>query len=156
MTDLESRLRVLEDQMAVQQLAARFTDAVNERNVPAFDGLWASDGAIWEIGRPLAARAQGQQNIVAMLGQLMRIQTYFMQLTHSGVITIEGDRATARWDMRERGKGDGSYYDNLAVYDDVLVRERHGWRFLSRSYTYRFLDQSAFAGEAFQALQSPS
>ena len=41
------------------------------------------------------------------------------------------------------------YYDNLAVYDDVLVREPAGWRFLERHYHYRFLDQTPFEGDAF-------
>ena len=73
----------------------------------------------------------------------------FMQMTHSGVVTIDGDRATARFVERERGQGDGTYYDNLAVYDDVLVREPAGWRFLERHYRYRFLDQTPFEGDAF-------
>jgi hypothetical protein len=111
--------------------------------------LWASDHPIWEIGPPLPSRAEGKDAIVAMLQGLYQIERYFMQMTHSGVITIDGDRATARFVERERGKGDGTYYDNLAIYDDVLVREPGGWRFLERHYRYRFLDQTPFAGDAF-------
>jgi hypothetical protein len=65
------------------------------------------------------------------------------------VITIDVDRATARLAVRERGKGDGTYYDNLAVYEDVLVRETGGWLFLERHYHYRFLDQTPYAVDAF-------
>ena len=72
-----------------------------------------------------------------------------MQMTHSGVIEIKGDRATARIVERERGRGESTYYDCLAVYEDVLVREADGWRFAKRFYQYRFLDQSPFGGEAF-------
>lgn len=154
MTDIDTRLRILEDQMAIQQLAARFTDAVNERDPAAFAGLWVDGDALWEIGEPLASRAQGREQIVAMLERLMAIESHFMQLTHSGVINLDGDRATARWDMRERGRGDGTYYDNLAVYNDILVRTLDGWRFQSRAYSYRFLDQSAFGGEAFEPIRS--
>jgi len=151
MIDTDTRLRILEDQMAIQQLAARFSDAVNERDVASFASLWAGSGAVWEIGEPLAARAEGVQAIIAMLERLMQIQRHFMQLTHSGVITLDGDRATARWDMREHGRGDDTFYDNLATYEDVLTREAGVWRFARRSYTYRFLDQSPFKGEAFNA-----
>ena len=148
-SSLEARLRAVEDRLEIQALAAKFSDAVNERNVAAFAQLWASDHSIWEIGPPLSSRAEGRDAIVAMLNGLYQIQRYFMQMTHSGVITIDGNRARARFVVRERGKGDGTYYDNLAVYDDLLVREPGSWRFLERHYRYRFLDQSPFAGDAF-------
>ena len=148
-TGLEARLRAVEDRLEIQALAARFSDAVNERDVAAFAQLWASDHPIWEIGPPLPSRAEGKDAIIAMLKGLFQIERYFMQMTHSGVITIDGDRATARFVERERGKGDRTYYDNLAVYDDVLVREPGGWRFLERHYRYRFLDQTPFEGDAF-------
>ena len=114
-----------------------------------FAELWASDNPIWEIGPPLPSRAEGKDAIIAMLQGLFKIEQYFMQMTHSGVITIDGDRATARFVERERGKGDGTYYDNLAVYDDVLVKESGAWHFQERHYRYRFLDQTPFAGDAF-------
>ena len=148
-TSLEARTRAIEDRQEIQALAARFSDAVNERDVIAFAQLWASDHPIWEIGPPLPSRAEGKDAIIAMLKGLYQIQRYFMQMTHSGVITIDDDRATARFVVRERGKGDGTYYDNLAVYDDVLVREPGGWRFFERHYRYRFLDQTPFTGDAF-------
>jgi len=137
--------------MEIQQLAARFSDAVNERDVAAFGGVWAEKDAVWEIGDPLPSRAEGRDAIVRMLEWLFTIEHYLMQMTHAGVITLDGDRATARFAIRERGRGRGSdsFYDNLAVYDDALVREPEGWRFLRRSYSYRFLDQERFTGVAF-------
>lgn len=149
LTNIQARLRAVEDQLEIQRLAARFSDAVNERNVEAFRGLWRSDRPIWEIGPPLHSRAEGIDQIVAMLRRLIQAEQYFMQMTHSGVIEIKGDQATARFVERERGRGESSYYDNLAVYEDVLVREADGWRFAKRSYRYRFLDQSPFGGDAF-------
>jgi hypothetical protein len=122
---------------------------VNERNIKAFSQLWASGNPVWEIGPPLSFRAEGLEAILELLRRLMSLQRYFMQMTHSGVVTIDGDRAAARFVEREHGRGDGSYYDNLAVYDDVLVRELGGWRFIERHYRYRFLDQEPFKGDAF-------
>ena len=148
-TSLEARLKAIEDRLEIQGLAARFSDAVNQRDVAAFTQLWASNHPIWDIGPPLPSRAEGKDAIVAMLQRLYQIERYFMQMTHSGVIALDGDRATARFVVRERGKGDGTYYDNLAVYDDILVREPEGWLFLERHYRYRFLDQTPFAGDAF-------
>lgn len=148
MRTLEERLRAVEDELSIRNLAARFTDAVNERDVAAFRQLWTND-AVWEIGPPLQSRAEGVDEIAALLSRLLEAEQYFMQMTHSGVIEIKGDRATARFVERERGRGESSYYDCLAVYEDVLVREGNGWLFAKRFYRYRFLDRSPFGGEAF-------
>ncbi|WP_423605660.1 nuclear transport factor 2 family protein [Sphingomonas sp. MS122] len=147
--DIEVRLRALEDHAEIQRLAARFSDAVNERDANAFGELWAGDGAVWEIGEPLPLRGEGRDGIVSMLESLFGVEHYFMQMTHSGVISVDGDRATARFAIREHGRGENTFYDNLAVYEDELVRGPAGWRFMRRSYSYRFLDQSPFAGTAF-------
>ena len=148
MRTLEERLNAVEDELSIRNLAARFTDAVNERDLASFRQLWTDD-AVWEIGPPLQSRAEGVEEIVALLRRLLQAEQYFMQLTHSGVIEVKGDRATARFVERERGRGESSYYDRLAVYEDVLVRKADGWRFAKRFYRYRFLDQSSFGGEAF-------
>ena len=147
--DILARLQAIEDRMEIQQLAARFSDAVNERDAAAFGALWADHGSVWEIGKPLPSRAEGRDAIVQMLQGLFTIERYFMQMTHSGVVTMDGDRATARFAIREHGRGADTFYDNLAVYDDELIREPDGWRFLRRSYSYRFLDQTPFTGVAF-------
>ena len=148
MRTLEERLKAVEDELSIRNLAARYTDAVNERDIGAFRELWTDD-AVWEIGPPLQSRAEGVDEIVALLSRLLQAEKYFMQMTHSGVIEIKGDRATARFVERERGRGESSYYDSLAVYEDLLMREADGWRFAKRFYQYRFLDQSPFGGEAF-------
>lgn len=148
MRTLEERLKTVEDELYIRNLVARFTDAVNERDIASFRQLWTDD-AVWEIGPPLQSRAEGVDEIAALLSRLLQTEQYFLQMTHSGVIEIEGDRATARFVERERGRGESSYYDSLAVYEDVLVREGDGWRFAKRFYRYRFLDQSPLGGEAF-------
>ena len=147
--DLATRLRAVEDELAIRALAARFSDCANERDYDGFADLWAAK-AVWEIGPPLPARAQGVKAICAMLRRLLEPQTMFLQMTHSGVVWLAGDTATARFVERERGRGETTFYENLAVYDDDLVREADGaWRYARRVYTYRYLDDSAFAGRIF-------
>ena len=148
MRTLEERLQAAEDELSIRNLAARYSDAVNQRDLVAFRQLWTGD-AVWEIGAPLQASAHGIDEIAGLLRRLLQAEKYFIQMTHSGVIEIRGDRATARFVEAERGRGESTYYDCLAVYEDVLVREAEGWRFAKRSYQYRFLDQSPFGGEAF-------
>ncbi|MBB3473547.1 nuclear transport factor 2 family protein [Sphingomonas sp. BK345] len=141
--DMETRLRALEDEAEIQRLAARFSDAVNERDVVAFRSLWADQDAVWEIGEPLPPRSEGRDAIVGMLEGLFVVKHYFMQMTHTGVIDIDGDRATARFAIREHGRGEDTFYD------DELVRQPDGWRFRRRSYLYRFLDQGPFPGNTY-------
>ncbi len=154
--DIETRLRLVEDELAIRHLTARFSDCVNERDFEGFTDLWAAR-ATWEIGPPLQSRAAGVDAIVDMLRRLLKPQTGFMQMTHSGVVKIDGDRATARFIEREHGFGRAaaadsadSFYENLAVYNDELIREIDGkWRFARRSYVYRYLDTSRFGGQVF-------
>lgn len=121
LTNIQARLRAVEDRLEIQGLAARFSDAVNERNFEAFGGLWRSGRPIWEIGPPLQARAEGIEEIVAMLRRLMQAEQYFMQMTHSGVIEIKGDQATARFVERERGRVSPALQINLVCGNSCLL-----------------------------------
>lgn len=152
--ELADRLRKVEDELAIRHLAARFTDAVNERDPAAFRELWTDD-AVWEIGEPFPSSAHGIEAIVEMLERLLEPKSLFIQLTHSGVISFTGEStASARFTERERGKGQKDYYENLAIYRDELVKQSNGWRFKRRRYEYRYLDTSAFAGIGFPADRS--
>ena len=102
MRTLEERLQAVEDELSIRNLVARYTDAINQRDLADFRQLW-TDNAVWEIGPPLQSRADGIDEIVALLSRLLQAEKYFMQMTHSGVIEIKGDRATARFVERERG-----------------------------------------------------
>lgn len=153
---IEDRLKRIEDELEIRHLAARFTDCANEADYAGFAHLWTPT-AVWEIGPPRETRAVGQAAIVDLLRRLLAMQVSFMQMTHSGVVILDGDRARARFVEREHAIGrapDGgtTYYENLAVYNDELVRGEDGrWRFARRSYVYRYLDSSPFAGEVFPA-----
>src|SRR5260370_2406361 len=113
MTTLEERLQAVEDELSIRNLVARYTDAVNQRDLAAFRQLWTDD-AVWEIGPPLQSRADGIDEIVALLRRLLQAEKYFMQMTHSGWIEIEGDRATARFVDADRGPRDSTCYDTDA------------------------------------------
>ncbi|MET1047902.1 MAG: nuclear transport factor 2 family protein [Hyphomicrobium sp.] len=152
--DMETRLRAVEDEAAIFRLAAHFSDVINERDVEAFVRLWANEGTVWQIGAPFPATAEGKDSIKVLLESLFKIERYFMQMTHTGVVTLDGNRATARFVMREHGRGDGSYYDNLAVYNDELAREEEGWRFVKRVYSYRFVNRKPLDEMAFEVRRS--
>jgi hypothetical protein len=149
MKTIEQRLQALEDEAAIRTLAARFADASILADYDEFTSLWAA-GGIWTIHEPFFASAAGIEKIDAMVRGLRKGRGFFVQFVHSGVIKLDGDKATARWVMREASEGPGdAYYNNYAVYEDSLVRSAEGWQFASRDYHYMWLDTSAFPGNVF-------
>ncbi len=146
---LEAKVRRMEDELAIRNLAAQFSDAVARWDYESFRALWAPR-AVWEIKEPLHSLANGVDEIVALLRRLLDGREFFVQLTHSGIVHVHGDEAVARWIVRERGRGPGkTFYDNLAVYVDALVKIEGQWLFSNRTYHYIFLDDSEFGGKSF-------
>ena len=128
------------DEMAIRGLAHAFADSVNRRDVVAFELLWHDDG-VWEIGAPLHSIAEGSTDIAAHFLELLEPLEFFVQQVHGGVVTIDGNRATARWSIQETGRRhDGGPYNNHAFYEDEMVKRDGSWRFVRRSYRYVWLD----------------
>ena len=61
---------------------------------------------------------------------------YFVQVNSPAVITVQGDRASARSIIRECGKfaDRDEALEILGCYDDELVRTDAGWRFARRVF----------------------
>ncbi len=136
------------DKMAIQEMAARFSDACNTRNIAAFHALWTPDG-VWEIGKPFETRAEGADAIAQLCQDLLGMWEFFVQMTHSGVIQIDGDTATARWTMHETASSPQAtrYYNNAGLYEDTLVCVNGRWLFKHRRYHYMYLDDSELRGQ---------
>jgi ketosteroid isomerase-like protein len=136
------------DELAIRALAYAFADAVNRRDAAAFEFLW-DENAVWEIGAPLRSIANGPSNIAAHMIELAEPLEFFVQQVHSGVVAIDGDKATARWSVQETGRSrTNGPYNNHAFYEDELVKRDGAWRFVRRSYRYVWLDlKSPIGGE---------
>jgi ketosteroid isomerase-like protein len=139
------------DEVAIRALAHAFADAVNRKDVAAFESLWDDDG-VWEIGEPLASSAKGSSNVAAQLLKLWDPLEFFVQQVHGGVVSIDGDRATSRWSVQETARRrDGGPYNNHAFYEDELAKRDGTWRFVRRTYRYVWLDlKSAIGGDAIR------
>jgi len=152
----EALKRMINEQ-AILDLMARFDDAIIRRDAEAFRSLWAEDG-VWEIGQfnphgstdiaPL--RAQGIDQILAAQRQFGALNAFFFRTTLRGVIDLAGDQATARTPTTEYARRhDGHGYNNVALYDDELVRRDGTWLFAARRYYYLWIDsQSPIPGSA--------
>ena len=157
---LEQTIERLATDAEIRDLAARFSDAVNRRDFDAFGDLFTENG-VWEIGEPFPSRAAGRENVATMLRNLWAPWDFFFQMTHTGVIDVAPDRqtATARWQMQEVARSpDGSQsYDNLAMYDDRLVRTHDGsWRFAERRYRYIWLSSADLVGRSIPRQDDPA
>lgn len=128
-------------ELAIRDLVARFADCAIRRDLTGFSALWTED-AVWTIGDPLPSRAEGRDAIVAMLDGLLGNLSFFVQLVHSGVVSITNSDAQGRWLVQEVGRlKSGQPYHNYAFYEDRYRLDDGVWRFVSRVYDYLWLDQ---------------
>ncbi len=134
-----------EDELAVRTLAAAYSDAVNRRDYEGMAAVFAPDGVIEKPG--FGDPVQGVEKIAKRYKRLQSERDFLCQMIHSGVVEVEGDRATARWWFSELKKPVGAHdwLYMVGVYQDEAVRLQIGWRFARRSQT-TIMDQKLPGG----------
>ncbi|KAK4946776.1 hypothetical protein LTR10_014278 [Elasticomyces elasticus] len=152
MSPSAAEVQSIADERSIRNLVARFANATAPVNYDAFAQLWLPSEEIqatWSLSEPFAMSASGVTDIVAMLDKLLAERDFFVQMVHSGVVTLDGDRATGRWICHEVAKGPGeTYYNNYAVYEDWYRKLDEKWYFARRDYKYMFLDSTPFNGSS--------
>ncbi|MGE3621426.1 MAG: nuclear transport factor 2 family protein [Acidimicrobiia bacterium] len=134
------------DELAIRDLVARFTDAVNRRATDEFADLFTDDGE-WVV--PGMPECRGGAAAGAQLAGMLEAFAFLVQLVHSGRVQVDGDQASARWYITEwaaDGEGGGSYF--VGTYHDQLVRTGDGWRFTSRRFDFLWLGRPEMKGKA--------
>jgi uncharacterized protein (TIGR02246 family) len=134
-SDLEGRLRVLEDREEIRNLLQEYRRTLDVRDMRAFSELYARDGT-WTGA---SGTATGPEAIHDMLVGVLPdnppapASTLWHWITDPA-ITVDGDRATAEsfWMHVRRGEGDTPLLPTLGHYQDDLVREDGRWRFQLR------------------------
>lgn len=135
------------DELAIRDLAQRFTDAVNRRSPTEMAALFAPDGR-WNV--PGVDETVGHDAIAARLTGLLGQFTHLVQLLHSGVVDLHGDRATARWYLTEHGRdpeGAGALF--IGYYEDDLERHDGAWRFASRTFAFLYRGRDEVPGRTY-------
>lgn len=144
-----------EDELAVRGLAAAYADAVNRRDAEGMAAVFAPDGVIEKPG--FGEPVQGVELILKRYRRLQRERDFLCQMIHSGVVEVDGDRASARWWFSELKKpaGTADWLYLIGVYQDEAVRTGQGWRFARRMQT-TILEQTLPEGNrpAMHALPS--
>ncbi|MDA8280123.1 MAG: nuclear transport factor 2 family protein [Actinomycetota bacterium] len=135
------------DELAIRDLTQRFTDAVNRSATAEMAALFAPDGR-WEV--PGVTDTVGHDAIAARLAGLLAQFSLLVQLLHSGVVMLDGDRATARWYLTEHARdADGGGALFIGYYDDDLVRQDGVWRFASRRFAFLYRGRDDLPGRSY-------
>jgi SnoaL-like protein len=152
MTDLEARVRRLEDLEAIRGLAVRYGFAVDERDIPGVCALFSADG---ELRTTSTSKGRGTEAIAEYYRGGYQVLGPTNHFTHGHLIDFDPDdpdRATGVVFSHAEVVRAGVPMVTAMRYHDTYVREPGGWRFRERvqSYMY-FVDVRDYA----EALSHP-
>ncbi len=121
--------------VGVQQLHARFVDAVFRQDIAAFAECFASHG-VWKIaGMELAGREAIHTAAGNLLGRCEKIQL----IAQMPILDVTGDTAKGRQQVTELAKmPDGAGFITFGVYHDRYVLEDGRWRFARRHWAFKY------------------
>ena len=135
------------DELAIRELAARFSDAVNRRDGAQIAELFIPEGR-WNV--PGVPETVGHAAIESAFGALVGQFPFLVQLLHSGVVELDGERATARWYLSEHARGaDGGGSLFVGYYEDELVRSAGEWRFQVRTFHFLYRGRDELPGRPY-------
>lgn len=81
-------------------------------------------------------------------------QNFFVQFVHTGLIQLAGQKASARWLIREIASGAGPdgqgkrFYNVFVFAEDDLVKREGRWLISRRTFPYIFVDTEPFTGQS--------
>jgi len=138
------------DRLAIREVIELYSDATTRRDWETVGAVFAED-AVWSIAPPTDIVLHGRPAIAKGVAEMVEAFEVFVQMTHSIVIEMNGDRASARTIVNGFGRlRDGSRGAfALGTYIDTLVRSGDGWLFQSRHFEPLFIDNTAPAGTAY-------
>lgn len=120
-----------DDDFAIRDLAARYIDAVNRDDTPAWAATWAEQ-ACWEV---LGNRAEGREQVLAMYAGARGMFSFVFMMLGSGTLEIDAPHASGRWYLTETlVRTDGTPVSVCGCYEDRYIREDGEWRFAERCY----------------------
>lgn len=119
------------DQLALQDLMARYVDGANRRDVQLWRSTWAED-ATWRL---MGNEVQGLEAIVTLWEQALQGFEVALLLPGSGTFAVAGDTAEGHWYLQELTRSHGGA-DTLMIsrYQDRYRRVDGEWKYQAREY----------------------
>jgi len=133
---MENRIRILEDREEIRQMLFLYGRHLDRRDFASFSMLFSENEGEWIGGM---GRAKGKGEIRGLMEEKIGSipadspATGF-HLFMNESIDIEGDRAWAvtKWVFMIRNSKGSPEPLYLGHYEDTIVREKEGWKFLRR------------------------
>ncbi|HEY3694391.1 nuclear transport factor 2 family protein [Phenylobacterium sp.] len=149
MAETAPDLRRLLDESEIRNLALRYAEAVDGRDMARLTGLFTEDAAIEGSGVKLNGRGE-IAGIKAML-EASYDRTYHMVYNH--LIRIDGDTAAGEVYSRShhlKRQDDGRTNDLIMTitYGDAYVRRGGAWLFRRRHVDLKWMETRQVRGEA--------
>jgi len=126
-------MTILEDELALRNLMARYIDAVNRYDEEAWAATWAPD-SVWNLlGNPV----EGRDNILGLWRQMMQTFEFAIMMPSSSLFEVDGDTATGHWYLHEYTRDlEGNASTILSRYLDTYVKREGQWLYQSREYNF--------------------
>jgi len=125
-----------EDNLALRDLMAKYTDAVNQRDADSWINCWAED-ADWDL---LGSKAKDRKEILELWQQMMAGFESVTMLPSSSHFSIDGENASGHWYLQEFSLDkQGKRLTLISRYEDQYRKLDGQWLFQSRRY--QIMDQ---------------
>lgn len=138
MSELEARIRRLEDREELRELIARYANAIDDRD---FDRVVACFSREASVGRADGSRGgQGPDGVRAFYTETMRPMRVTVHTPHTQVLDFTGpDTATGVVLCHAEMAIDGTLVLSALRYHDEYVREDGAWKFLARRMHFFYM-----------------
>lgn len=140
MSDLETRIRVLEDRQAIQQLRAEYCQHLDDGRWEQLADLFTEDGLFVGL-----STAQGREQMLEFFPTLnASTVTSWWHFSSNETIHLDGDRATGQTWLLQPCVVDGEAHIAAGRYEDRMQRTAEGaWLFEERRVRFFFWDRLA-------------
>ncbi|MBT3312108.1 MAG: nuclear transport factor 2 family protein [Desulfobacterales bacterium] len=139
-------ITIVEDTLKIQQLYARYSDAIMRGDAETFGSCWCDDGFWFLLGKEY----RGKDNVVAAYSKTTTGTDFVMHLAISPLISLDGDKAKVRTQVQEIVHFEsGMAVLILGNYNDELHKVDGQWLFADRRISIRYsgpysMDDNAF------------
>jgi uncharacterized protein (TIGR02246 family) len=134
------------DTQEIQTLAQVYADGVMQRDAEIWGSTFTEEGEWYLPG--MDDPIKGRENLKVFWSQVMAGYPNVLHWVQPGIISVEGDTATARFYVQEHIKdAEGNSFRVAGVYNDVLGREDNAWKFATRRFAAMYRGPVDMSGD---------
>ncbi len=142
-------MTTVEDTLKIQQLYARYSDAIMRGDTETFASCWSDDGFWFLLGKEY----RGKETIVEAYANTTAGTDFVMHLAISPLISLNGDKAKVRSQVQEIVHfAGGMAVLILGNYNDELIKIDGEWLFADRRISVRYSGPYNMDDKAFNPL----